>query len=156
MATLENIQAKIARLQSKADALRKWSLAAIAKIQELMERHGVTLADLELRIGGARGGRRPTQVGGGEQPGTAKYVDPKSGATWTGQGRTPAWIASAKDRGRFLVCGSVQYPGTKRERQASGQLYSRSAVAKISRSENGCYLERTWPCACMACEREGP
>ncbi|WP_234775318.1 H-NS family nucleoid-associated regulatory protein [Paraburkholderia tropica] len=31
------------------------------------------------------------------------YPDPKSGATWSGRGRAPAWIASAKDRTRFLI-----------------------------------------------------
>ncbi|WP_429471010.1 H-NS histone family protein [Paraburkholderia sp. WSM4175] len=63
-----------------------------------MERHDVTLADLEFQIGGARGGRRPSKVGGGEQPGSAKYVDPKSEATWTGRGRAPTWIASEGSR----------------------------------------------------------
>jgi DNA-binding protein H-NS len=33
----------------------------------------------------------------------AKYQDPKTGATWTGHGRAPGWIASAKDRTKFLT-----------------------------------------------------
>jgi DNA-binding protein H-NS len=37
----------------------------------------------------------------------AKYRDPKSGVTWSGHGRAPAWIAKAKDRSRFLVEGSA-------------------------------------------------
>ncbi len=33
---------------------------------------------------------------------TAKYLNPKTGATWTGRGKPPAWIAG-KDREQFLV-----------------------------------------------------
>ena len=32
----------------------------------------------------------------------AKYRDPRTGATWTGRGKPPAWIAG-KDREQFLV-----------------------------------------------------
>ncbi|WP_342802419.1 H-NS family nucleoid-associated regulatory protein [Paraburkholderia panacisoli] len=39
----------------------------------------------------------------GPQP--AKYRNPKSGATWSGRGRAPEWLASAKDRTRFLIEG---------------------------------------------------
>src|SRR5258708_3610811 len=35
----------------------------------------------------------------------AKYRDPKTGATWTGHGRAPSWIAAAKNRDKFLVDG---------------------------------------------------
>nr|WP_321968421.1 H-NS histone family protein [Burkholderia cepacia] len=33
----------------------------------------------------------------------AKYRDPKTGATWSGRGRAPAWIKDAKNRDRFLI-----------------------------------------------------
>ena len=33
------------------------------------------------------------------------YRDPKSGVTWSGRGRAPAWLASAKDRREFLIGG---------------------------------------------------
>ncbi|MGN4224231.1 H-NS family nucleoid-associated regulatory protein, partial [Burkholderia gladioli] len=32
-----------------------------------------------------------------------KYLDPKTGATWSGRGRPPEWIKNAKDRDRFLI-----------------------------------------------------
>ena len=41
----------------------------------------------------------------GPQP--AKYRDPKSGATWSGRGPAPAWLATAKDRSKFLIAGAV-------------------------------------------------
>lgn len=105
MATLENIQAKIARLQAEAEVIaKKQSLAAVAKISELMEKHGLTLVDLELQLGGSKRGRKTAVVQTiNKRNGAAKYVDPKSGATWTGHGRAPAWIASAKNRNRFLI-----------------------------------------------------
>lgn len=39
----------------------------------------------------------------GPQP--ARYRDPKTGATWSGRARAPAWIANAKDRSKFLIDG---------------------------------------------------
>jgi hypothetical protein len=40
----------------------------------------------------------------GPQP--AKYLDPKTGATWSGHGPAPAWLAGAKDRSKFLIAGA--------------------------------------------------
>jgi DNA-binding protein H-NS len=69
-----------------------------------MEKHGVTTADIESYVGGKRRGRKPSASATGRQSaGGAKYRDPKSGATWTGHGRAPAWIANAKDRSKFLI-----------------------------------------------------
>ncbi len=34
---------------------------------------------------------------------TPKYRDPKSGKTWTGNGKAPGWIAGAKNRDKFLI-----------------------------------------------------
>ncbi|MFL9889169.1 H-NS family nucleoid-associated regulatory protein [Paraburkholderia agricolaris] len=39
-------------------------------------------------------------------PQAPKYRDPKTGATWSGRGRSPAWLASAKDRTAFLIAGA--------------------------------------------------
>ena len=49
---------------------------------------------------GATAGKGQRQ---GPQP--ALYRDPKSGATWSGRGRAPAWLASVKERTRFLIDG---------------------------------------------------
>jgi DNA-binding protein H-NS len=50
---------------------------------------------------GATGGK-----GQRKGPQAAKYRDPKSGATWSGRGPAPAWLASAKDRASFLIDGA--------------------------------------------------
>ncbi|WP_338069350.1 H-NS family nucleoid-associated regulatory protein [Paraburkholderia phosphatilytica] len=36
------------------------------------------------------------------------YQDPKSGATWSGRGRAPAWLANVKDRTKFLIASGVK------------------------------------------------
>lgn len=105
MVTLGNIQAKIAKLQAQAEALvRKESSGALEKIHGLMQKHGITTADIESFIGGKKRGRKSAGTAAPKQRAAAvKYRDPKTGATWTGHGRAPAWIAAAKDRTKFLV-----------------------------------------------------
>ena len=41
-------------------------------------------------------------------PQAPKYRDPKSGATWSGRGPAPAWLAGAKDRTKFLIEGATE------------------------------------------------
>jgi DNA-binding protein H-NS len=105
MATLQSIQARIAKLQSQAEAVeKKQSSNVLAKIRDLMAKHGVTTADIESYIGGKRRGRKAgASAKASQSVAAAKYRDPKSGATWSGRGRAPAWIASAKDRTKFLI-----------------------------------------------------
>jgi DNA-binding protein H-NS len=105
MTTLEKVQARLKKLQAQADALiAKESSAVLAKIRDLMSEHGLTTADIDAHIGGKKRGPKPggkaTAKAGNS---LAKYRDPKSGATWSGHGRAPQWIASAKDRKKFLV-----------------------------------------------------
>lgn len=45
-------------------------------------------------------GKRSTALSGAK--GGVKYKDPVSGATWTGRGKPPRWIAG-QERDRFLV-----------------------------------------------------
>jgi DNA-binding protein H-NS len=108
VATLEKVQTQIAKLQAQADALiKKQSSAVIGKIRDLMEKHGLTVADIDTHAGGKRHGRKPGSKAAVSTTTLAKYRDPKTGATWTGHGRAPAWIAGAKDRTKFLTDGSV-------------------------------------------------
>lgn len=109
MATLESLQAKIAQLQAQAEAIvKKDSGAVIEKIRGLVETHGLTVTDIEAHVGsGNKRGRKPAVKTTTRSSGsTPKYRDTKTGATWTGRGRAPAWIANAKDRTKFLVASS--------------------------------------------------
>ena len=106
MATLDKVQAQIAKLQAQAEALvAKQSSGVIAKIRDIMEKHGLTTADIEAYVGGAkkRGPKPGAKAAAKAATSVAKYQDPKTGATWTGHGRAPMWIANAKDRTKFLI-----------------------------------------------------
>jgi DNA-binding protein H-NS len=116
MATLPEIEKRIAKLQLKAIELRrKQSAGIISNILRLMQDHGLTLADLEHapKTGAKRRGRPPRNgaaVGVAGSPAKAakailppRYRDPKTGATWSGHARPPAWIKDVGDRSKFLI-----------------------------------------------------
>jgi DNA-binding protein H-NS len=107
--TLKAIQARMKKLQAQADALiTKESATVLKTIHELMEKHGLTTADIDAHAGGKkRGPKVETKAAAKVRAASVKYRDPKSGATWSGHGRAPGWIASAKNRDRFLVDGST-------------------------------------------------
>ncbi|CAN7661639.1 H-NS histone family protein [Caballeronia sp. LjRoot34] len=107
MATLEQIQAKMKKLQEQAEAiLTAKSEAALNQIRDLIAQHGLSVTDIDAHAGGKRRGVKPrakalTEAGAS----TPKFQDPKTRATWSGRGRAPSWIANAKDRSRFLIAG---------------------------------------------------
>jgi DNA-binding protein H-NS len=105
MATLESIEMKIKRLKEQAEAIKaKQSSATLDRIRDLMEKHGLTLADIEAHIGQKkRSSMRGTAIETRAETSAAKYQNAKTGATWSGRGRAPAWIANVKDRSRFLI-----------------------------------------------------
>jgi DNA-binding protein H-NS len=109
MATLESLQAKIQKLQAQAEALAaKKSSAVIEKIEKLMAKHGLTTADVDAHTGGKRRtAKAVVRTMSKGRVAAVKYRDPKTGATWSGHGRAPGWIASAKNRDKFLVEGST-------------------------------------------------
>ncbi|WP_029971949.1 H-NS family nucleoid-associated regulatory protein [Paraburkholderia graminis] len=118
MATLESLQAKIQKLQAQAEALAaKKSSAIIEKIKNLMAEHGLTTADIDAHAGGKNRGPKPgakaakraaqaTSKTKGKLP--PKYINPKTGETWSGHARPPAWIAKVKDRSKFLIAGGAE------------------------------------------------
>ncbi|CAJ7238417.1 histone family protein nucleoid-structuring protein H-NS [Burkholderia pseudomallei] len=114
MPTLEAIETKIKRLQEQAEAIKtKQASATLERIVELMQKSGVTVADIEAHLGGKKRGARPGKSAAARTATvTAKYRHPKSGATWSGRGRAPTWIANAKNRDRFLVDGNAMSTST--------------------------------------------
>ncbi|WP_041744238.1 H-NS histone family protein [Paraburkholderia xenovorans] len=105
MATLEQIQARLKKLQAQAEAIvAKQSSAVLETIRGLMEKHGLTTKDIDAHLGSKkRGPKAGAKAAAKTAKSVAKYRDPKSGATWTGHGRAPAWIANVKDRAKFLI-----------------------------------------------------
>jgi DNA-binding protein H-NS len=136
MATLEQIQARVKKLQAQAEAmLAKRAQAAVDQIRDLMIKHGLTTADIEARAKARReaklGGRRLSNGAvksavsvKGKMP--AKYRDPKTGATWSGHARPPAWIKDVKDRTRFLIDGAAS------ALNGSGAIKVKAAAKKVS------------------------
>ncbi|UVS88311.1 H-NS histone family protein (plasmid) [Burkholderia glumae] len=93
--TLEEMLEEQAALQAAIRAAQAAQRQpAIAEIKALMEKHGITVADLNSR---SRTSSRPS---GSKVP--AKYRNPDNGATWTGRGKPPAWIRG-KDRSAFEI-----------------------------------------------------
>ncbi|WP_144110427.1 H-NS family nucleoid-associated regulatory protein [Paraburkholderia sp. BCC1886] len=118
MPTLEQIQAKLKKLQAQADVLlAKKAQAAVDQIRDLMIKHGLTTEDIEAKAKARRAAKGlGVKVAGhsAKSSGTVKYRDHKTGATWTGHGRAPGWIASVKDRTQFLVDGASELKSAAR------------------------------------------
>lgn len=109
MATLESLQAKIKKLEQQAESLvTKQASSVIEKIRSLMAEHGLTTADIKAHERSkGRLGKTGTAATSKKSAVAVRYRDPKSGATWSGRGRAPLWIAGAKNRDKFLVEGSA-------------------------------------------------
>ena len=109
MATLASIRKQIADLEKKAEALVKAETSqVVAKVKELIDRYDLTAEDLGLagkreKKGPGKRAAAKVKKTGATAVGVPMYRDPKSGKTWTGRGKPPAWIADAKDRASFLI-----------------------------------------------------
>lgn len=94
---LDRKQAELARLMQ--EALSTERKGAIERIRAIMAEFGVTVEDLAPRS--PRGA--PKQKGGEERAKVApKYRDPATGATWTGRGLKPKWLAAYVSAGRAV------------------------------------------------------
>ena len=139
MATLSAIQKQIADLEKQAAAIQKSEVgAATAKIKELMGKYHLTASDLGLP---SAAGRKSTKLGAAKRKpvarktaGIPKFRDPKTGQTWTGNGKAPGWIAGAKNRDKFLInaaAAAAQAAVTKPAPKKRAAKKSVAAVAKV-------------------------
>ena len=95
MASYQELTAQIEKLQKQAAAVRAKEMeGVVAQIHGLMTNYGITGEDLGFKAAA------PTKRKGGTV--AAKYQDPETGATWTGRGRAPAWIAG-KDKSKYAI-----------------------------------------------------
>ena len=80
---------------------------AIAKVHRIMADFGLTIEHLagpaKSALSGKKGAVKKSAAAKATGGRPAKYADPKTGATWSGFGRAPGWIANAKNREDFLV-----------------------------------------------------
>lgn len=108
--TVTEIKKQIAILEAKAARLaEEETKASVGKVRALMHELGVTLEHLSSTVSRKASAVKKAIVGSKRgtakraSKGAAKYQDPKTGATWSGFGRAPGWIAGAKNRDAFLV-----------------------------------------------------
>ncbi|ANJ76362.1 H-NS histone family protein [Ralstonia insidiosa] len=93
MATYKELMAKKAALDEQIEAARKAEVEQVVQqIRQIMQDYDLTVEDL---------GVKRVRKAHGKTPVAPKYQDPKTGATWSGRGRAPAWIG--KNRDRFLI-----------------------------------------------------
>ncbi|AXK61819.1 MULTISPECIES: H-NS histone family protein [Burkholderia] len=96
MATYLELKAQAETLARQAEEARLAELdSIITTIREQIAEYGITADQI---FGRRRAGVSPTRAAI-----APKYRDPKTGATWSGRGRAPQWIADAKNRDRFLI-----------------------------------------------------
>lgn len=118
MSSYKKIKAQIARLQREAEDARKAEAAVVAeKLRKSIALYGLTAADLGLDGDSQPAPRArlvsrkaPAKKSAPPGAGVAKYRNPKSGATWSGFGRAPNWLASVKDREAFRIGEEAAQP----------------------------------------------
>lgn len=102
MSTLNELQQQINQAEANVNELREKlaqqknneRVQAIASAKELIKMHQLSAADLGL-AGKNATTRKQTRATGDKRLAVApKYQDPSSGKTWTGRGKTPAWLAA--------------------------------------------------------------
>lgn len=94
--SLQDLIAQRAALDAQiAEAQAAERADAIQKVRSLMADFGLTVEDLSMRA--PRGGRssEPSKI-------AAKYRDPETGATWSGRGLKPKWLAARIEAGKKL------------------------------------------------------
>jgi DNA-binding protein H-NS len=138
MPTLEQVQRKMKRLQAQAEALiAKQSKAVLADIRKLMDEHGLTTADIEAHSATKKRAGRPAGAASAPTASSStkgklppKYRDPKTGATWSGHARPPAWIAKVRDRTKFLIDGAGAMASEAASKNGVGK--TKAALKKAS------------------------
>ena len=86
--------------ESQAELTRRKNIdAATVEIRSILKKYKIDFQDIDLNIITITGGKsspkkRAKVTKSRDQRSTvkAKYKDPNSAATWTGRGRTPAWV----------------------------------------------------------------
>ena len=126
MSKLTAIHKQIAALQAKAERITKQEMsAAVVKVKSLMSDFGVTIEHLTQSVVGKSAAKKSTAgktaKASKKTASVAKYADPKTGKTWSGFGRAPGWIASAKSRDAFLVSAArtISKPATSQKKPAT-------------------------------------
>lgn len=99
MATYKELMAQKRALEAHLEEVRANEVAGvIEQIQTLMSEYDLTVDDITKRRRGRPAGSGASKSKSELPP---KYRDPKTGKTWSGRGRAPAWLG--KNPNRFLI-----------------------------------------------------
>uniref|UniRef100_UPI003F495BFF H-NS histone family protein n=1 Tax=Cupriavidus taiwanensis TaxID=164546 RepID=UPI003F495BFF len=100
MATYQELLAQKQALEAQIEDARATEVASvIEQIRDLMVQYELSPEDIAPR---KRRGRPGTASAHSEKaPLPPKYMDPRTGKTWSGRGRTPAWLGKRPER--FLI-----------------------------------------------------
>jgi DNA-binding protein H-NS len=84
-----------------ADAKARETRVVLLEIVQKMREYNISLNELMGRKTGAKPAAEAASGAAASEP-VAKYREPVTGATWSGRGRAPHWIAG-KNRDDFLI-----------------------------------------------------
>jgi len=95
MPSYKELLAQRKNLEAQIEAARKAEMQdAVSTVRNLISEFGLTASDV-FPTGRAKSATKGSTV-------APKYKDPGTGATWTGRGKAPLWIAN-KDRVQFEI-----------------------------------------------------
>jgi DNA-binding protein H-NS len=108
MATYKQLKEQAEKMLAEAEGQRQKELSDVINgVITTLKTHEISLDDLRAHGFTAKRGRKSKGKRSIKGAGVAKYQDPKSGATWTGHGRVPAWLLeyeeAGKKRDKFLI-----------------------------------------------------
>ncbi|MCC8393856.1 H-NS histone family protein [Paraburkholderia sp. MMS20-SJTR3] len=96
MASYKQLTAQLEKLHKEVAVAREKEIAqAIADIKQKVAEYDLTAEEL-----GFTNSPKPRRKAASAS--VAKYRNPKTGETWSGRGRSPAWLVG-KNRERFLI-----------------------------------------------------
>jgi DNA-binding protein H-NS len=96
MPSYKQLTAQLEKLHKEVAAAREKEVAqTIAEIKEKIAEYEITPEELGFSSPRAGSPRK--------KPLPARYMNPKTGETWSGRGRAPGWLAGVKNRDRFLI-----------------------------------------------------
>ena len=106
------LKSAIAQLEREAATLREAETKkVVAQIRESIATFGLTVEHLFGRGAKAMKAVAGKALGNGKAvrkgAGVPKYRHPKTGKTWTGFGKAPGWIATVRNRDKFLIDSST-------------------------------------------------
>ncbi|WP_323120550.1 H-NS histone family protein [Burkholderia alba] len=97
MTTYQQLKAQLTELEEKAEAARKREkAAALVQIMRLVNEYDITPEEIF--------GSRLTHRSGDKRCGPVpiKYLNPRTGESWSGRGRLPRWLVG-ESREDFLI-----------------------------------------------------